>query len=51
MFLGIYSVEFLIVFYFVRLIRNDIFKFGIYYLKICLYIIGKYYIYTLGNFF
>lgn len=42
MFLGIYSVElFLIVFYFFRLIRNDIFKFGIYYLKICLYIIGK----------
>lgn len=50
MFLSTYSVEFSIAFHPVRLTRNDIFKLGIYYLKTCLYTIGKYYTYTSGNF-
>lgn len=49
MFLGTDSVKFSIAFHPFRLTRNDIFKLGIYYLKTCLYTIGKYYTYTSGN--
>lgn len=49
MFLGTDSVEFSIAFHPFRLTRNDISKLGIYYLKTCLYTIGKYYTYPSGH--